>query len=172
VRSPSDDAFISLRYAKHFAEGHGLVYNPGERVEGYTNFLWTVWLSVAYRGVAHLWIGYRPYYCKVWQITYDLEGFALLLTTGNIYHPLVGFITTLPLLLIVALYGYKQLPRVLRAGLVALMLHIVATILIARLTEHHKWPLLLPLFVPAAIWTVFPQLRRKNGPRQAGDLDA
>jgi arabinofuranosyltransferase len=41
-----DDAFISFRYAKNFIEGHGLVYNVGERVEGYTNFLWTILLSV------------------------------------------------------------------------------------------------------------------------------
>ena len=39
-----DDAFISLRFAEHAVAGHGLVYNPGERVEGYTNFLWTVLL--------------------------------------------------------------------------------------------------------------------------------
>ncbi len=37
-----DDAYISLRFSQHLAEGHGLVYNVGEKVEGYTNFLWTV----------------------------------------------------------------------------------------------------------------------------------
>lgn len=37
-----DDAYISFRYARNFANGLGLVYNPGERIEGYTNFLWTV----------------------------------------------------------------------------------------------------------------------------------
>ena len=42
----TDDTFISVRYAKNLVEGHGLVYNPGERVEGYTNFLWTLWLAV------------------------------------------------------------------------------------------------------------------------------
>jgi hypothetical protein len=31
-----DDVFINLRYARHLVEGHGLVFNPGERVEGYT----------------------------------------------------------------------------------------------------------------------------------------
>jgi hypothetical protein len=40
-----DDTFISLRYASHLAAGQGLVYNVGERVEGYTNFLWTVMLA-------------------------------------------------------------------------------------------------------------------------------
>jgi hypothetical protein len=36
----TDDAFISLRYAKHLAAGHGIVWNIGEDpVEGYSNFL-------------------------------------------------------------------------------------------------------------------------------------
>jgi arabinofuranosyltransferase len=34
-----DDAFITLRYARHFLAGQGLVWNPGEYVQGYTNFL-------------------------------------------------------------------------------------------------------------------------------------
>ena len=37
-----DDAFISFRYARNLVEGHGLVFNAGERVEGYTNFLWVL----------------------------------------------------------------------------------------------------------------------------------
>ena len=43
-----DDAFISFRYAYNLAHGDGLVWNPGEgeRVEGYTNFLWTLLMSV------------------------------------------------------------------------------------------------------------------------------
>ena len=44
-----DDAFISFRYAQNFANGLGLVFNEGERVEGYTNFLWTVLLAGAAR---------------------------------------------------------------------------------------------------------------------------
>ncbi len=41
-----DDAFISFRYARNWADGLGLVYNLGERVEGYTNFLWTIWIGL------------------------------------------------------------------------------------------------------------------------------
>lgn len=44
-----DDAFISFRYAENFAHGHGLVFNVGERVEGYTNFLWTFIIGVGMR---------------------------------------------------------------------------------------------------------------------------
>ena len=43
-----DDAFISFRYAQNLAEGKGLVFNIGERVEGYTNFLWTCLLSLSF----------------------------------------------------------------------------------------------------------------------------
>jgi len=42
-----DDAFISFRYAQNFADGKGLVFNPGERVEGYTNFLFVLFEAAA-----------------------------------------------------------------------------------------------------------------------------
>ncbi|HEY0072256.1 MAG TPA: hypothetical protein VGE04_20025 [Chloroflexia bacterium] len=45
-----DDAYISYRYAWNLVHGNGLVYNPGEVVEGYTNFLWTV-LAAASIGI-------------------------------------------------------------------------------------------------------------------------
>jgi hypothetical protein len=41
-----DDAMISMRYARNLANGIGLVWNPGERVEGYTNFLWTAYMTL------------------------------------------------------------------------------------------------------------------------------
>ncbi len=44
-----DDAYISFRYAANWVAGDGLVYNPGERVEGYTNFLWTALSAAALR---------------------------------------------------------------------------------------------------------------------------
>lgn len=41
-----DDAMISMRYARNLAQGEGLVWNPGgERVEGYTNPLWVLWMA-------------------------------------------------------------------------------------------------------------------------------
>lgn len=40
-----DDAYISLRYCFNLLRGDGLTWNPGERVEGYTNFLHTMLIS-------------------------------------------------------------------------------------------------------------------------------
>jgi len=41
-----DDAFISFRYAQNLVDGHGLVFNIGEKVEGYSNLLYVL-LSTA-----------------------------------------------------------------------------------------------------------------------------
>lgn len=41
-----DDAYIGLRYARNLIQGDGLVYNPGERVEGMTDLLWTLVLAL------------------------------------------------------------------------------------------------------------------------------
>jgi arabinofuranosyltransferase len=70
-----DDAYISFRYAQNLVAGQGLVFNAGERVEGYTNFLWTIMLALSMRlgfepslvaiglgalfGLATLWLGHR-----------------------------------------------------------------------------------------------------------------
>ena len=40
-----DDAYISFEYSQNLAEGEGLVFNPGERVEGFSNLLWTLLLA-------------------------------------------------------------------------------------------------------------------------------
>jgi arabinofuranosyltransferase len=50
-----DDAYISFRYARNLVLGHGLVFNLGERVEGYTNFLWVLELAGIWKA-----LGIRP----------------------------------------------------------------------------------------------------------------
>jgi hypothetical protein len=49
--APFEDAFITYRYSEHLAHGLGLTYNPGEVVEGFTSFGWTMLLA----GLA--WVG-------------------------------------------------------------------------------------------------------------------
>ncbi len=46
-----DDAFITYRYAENLADGRGLVFNPddGYPVEGYSNFLWVLFLALAFK---------------------------------------------------------------------------------------------------------------------------
>lgn len=45
LRWLGDDIFIAFRYVQNILDGNGFVYNKGERVEGYTHFLWLVLVS-------------------------------------------------------------------------------------------------------------------------------
>ncbi len=78
----SDDAFISFRYAQNLALGHGLVYNVGERVEGYTNFLWTVMAAGVLRlgGDLVLWS----------HASGVLLGLLIVVGTYRVAEPLIG----------------------------------------------------------------------------------
>lgn len=49
-----DDSFIAVRYASNLLAGHGLVFNAGERVEGFSDLLWTLLLTVPVS------LGWRP----------------------------------------------------------------------------------------------------------------
>jgi arabinofuranosyltransferase len=45
IKWTNDDAYISYRYAENLRAGKGLVFNPGKKVEGYSNFLWVIILA-------------------------------------------------------------------------------------------------------------------------------
>jgi hypothetical protein len=44
----SEDAYITFRYARNLGAGLGLIYNPGERVFGFSSPLWTVWCALGW----------------------------------------------------------------------------------------------------------------------------
>jgi hypothetical protein len=43
-----DDQMVSMRYARNLAQGEGLVWNPGERVEGYTSVGWALVMAAVH----------------------------------------------------------------------------------------------------------------------------
>lgn len=47
VKFVQDDSFITYRYANNIVRGFGPVFNRGERVEGFTNFLWLMLITVS-----------------------------------------------------------------------------------------------------------------------------
>jgi arabinofuranosyltransferase len=73
LRWISDDAFITMRYVKNFVEGNGLVYNIGERVEGYTHFLWLLLLAASKA------IGFDPVDASMWLGIAAFAGVLILL---------------------------------------------------------------------------------------------
>jgi hypothetical protein len=74
-----DDAMISLRYAANLAQGQGLVWNPGERVEGFTNPLMVFLMAAAVAGAG-------PWYAP---LVVQLFGIAIVLLTLGLVAALV-----------------------------------------------------------------------------------
>jgi len=84
VRGPAwlDAAFVSFRYGDHFATGHGLVFNLGERVEGFGDPLWTVFWAVLQ------WLGVDPVVAM--SLVAPLLVFVLILATAWLSVRLAG----------------------------------------------------------------------------------
>jgi arabinofuranosyltransferase len=94
----TDDAYISFRYARNLAWGHGLRYNlgSGPPVEGYSNFLWTLYAALVerLRGDVTFWAPLTSFLCGtallwlVWRVLlrrFDLStpvAFAATLSLG------------------------------------------------------------------------------------------
>jgi peptidoglycan/LPS O-acetylase OafA/YrhL len=83
-----EDAMISMRYARHLAGGHGLVWNVGEApIEGFTNLLWVLWMSVAHKlGLSESKI----------SLFIMLSGAAIMTTTGFVTAKIAKKISTAP----------------------------------------------------------------------------
>jgi arabinofuranosyltransferase len=115
-----DDAYVSLRYARNLALGHGLVYNAGQPpVEGYTNFLWVLWMAPG---------TVLPVHPATWATGWGLVFGALgVLAAGGLCHALVGRETAwsaIPALVLAALpvYGIACTNGLETAMYVALLL--------------------------------------------------
>jgi len=134
-----DDAFISFRYAKHVAEGTGFVFNPGERVEGYSNFTWVVLSAGALRAgidpeAAAKWAGlFFGLGCVVlsWQLARRmtppagvvalLAALHLAISPVLVQHSVNGLETVFYAFLLVAsvLLAAAEPGRLVRVGLIA-----------------------------------------------------
>jgi hypothetical protein len=134
---PIDDAFIFFRYAANIAQGHGAVFNLGERVEGYTSFLWvmllaafarvgldiviwSVWAGLLFAGLTVLCVwrfarrAFDGEWCAAWA------GAACLLLGANgcfvcwsyvgMETPLYAFLLTLAMLLFVRELTSQSMP--------------------------------------------------------------
>lgn len=139
-----DDAMISMGYARNLAEGHGLVWNPGERVEGYSNFLWTLWMATLHR---------LPLPMSKTSLAVMLSGAALLLALLGVVaataRNLTGVRRSWAGLFAVFLTGFSfplvyWTLRGMEVGLLALLASLGA-LLAFRLAEEHRPALLLGL---------------------------
>jgi hypothetical protein len=145
VFSLFDDAMISMRYARNLAGGHGLVWNPGgERVEGFTNPLWTFVMALS-----HL----LPLPPRLMSLPIQVLGMAILLATALATTRLVrrlGGSERASLLAAALTLAYFPLVnwtlQGMEVGLLALLVTSALTLALrARGPDGPSWPLLLLL---------------------------
>jgi hypothetical protein len=66
-----DDALVSMRYALRLVQGRGLTWTDGPRVEGYSNFLWTLGMALVHalgagQATASAWVLLACGACLAW----------------------------------------------------------------------------------------------------------
>ncbi len=174
-----DDAFISFRFARNLADGHGMVFNIGERVEGYTNFLWVVLHAPVF------WVGGDPVvWSKVLGVLCSLGAMVLVFLGARWLHgrpspmhyigPLVLASSTsvalwsmsgmAPTLMMVAgLASVLALWRALETGRRGDFALAGGAMIVAALTrpEGHMF------FIAGALAVAIQALRRRRFPREA-----
>lgn len=130
-----EDAMISMRYARNFQQGFGLTWNKGEgRVEGYTNLLWTLWMSLA-----HV-IGLPEDKVSLFIM---LSGVAIMVGNGLVAERIARKVSDSPFValavLAAVLFDYPLVFWTLRGmevGAVALALHALLLLAFSIETEH------------------------------------
>ncbi|HEY3177126.1 MAG TPA: hypothetical protein VGK94_15340 [Candidatus Polarisedimenticolia bacterium] len=93
----SDDSFITLRYARNLAEGHGLVFNPNERVEGFTSPLWTILLAGMHLLGCDLLLSARSLGLTIGLVTLFLAHRLVLISSDRRVPPLIAALVPLTL---------------------------------------------------------------------------
>jgi hypothetical protein len=131
-----EDAMISMRYARNLSTGAGLTWNAGEgRVEGYTNLLWTLWMSLA-----HV-IGLPESKISLFIM---LTGVVIMVGNGLVAERIARKVSDSPFValavLAAVLFDYPLVFWTLRGmevGAVALALHALLLLALSIETEHH-----------------------------------
>ena len=125
-----DDAMVSMRYAWNLAHGNGAVWNPGERVEGYTNPLWMLYMAF-----------WHLFPIPVSQISLPIQisgavflGLNIIFVYKIIRHLSSDLFALLSALLMVAFYGPLDIWGLLgmEVSVLALILSMAAWIIITR----------------------------------------
>ena len=137
-----DDAFITLRYAQNWIAGNGIGWNPGDRVEGYTNLLPNTW-----------WVkGAEP---SVWRI-----GAGVRYLSAFLFEPPFPVLFMIAGAIRAARAGH--LTRAERFGLAVVGLHLAWVVYVGG-DQMPLYRLLVPI-LPVAVWLAWsswlPDLRR------------
>ncbi len=170
-----DDAMISMRYAYNLAHGHGLVWNVGERVEGFTNPLWVFYMAL---------INLLPLPLREMSLPIQITG--ALLLAGNLFFVrgiVEHFTNSLLAMLAAVAFAAFYAPMIswgllgMEVSLLALILTAVIWMILRRgLETFTPWPYVILaastlvrfdmavpyLVVLAVLWFVQKQYRKQH----------
>jgi arabinofuranosyltransferase len=169
-----DDAYITFRTVDNLLQGHGPVWNPGERVQAYTHPLWMGILALAGALSGELYytsmgLGLGCTALAVWWLTGLAEtraALAPLLVLGAskcvAEYATSGLENSLSMVLVVGALSLARAERWRALGLVmGLMplcrpdLGLVALPLLVLLGQRRAWTALGLAVAPLAAWTAF-----------------
>jgi hypothetical protein len=135
----TDDTFITFRYAQNLLDGNGLVYNAGQYVEGYTNFLFVLLLAFFKLLGAEFLATARVLSLVSFIAIYALVVYYIRIRTKNYFLAAIsGFFMC-------ASYPFVTWVMGAMEGHVATLFVTVATVLLLRVLEeetvpsHWKW---------------------------------
>ncbi len=116
------------------------------------------------RALMVAWVGLRPYGCPLWQAGVNLEGLRIILTTGNLYHPLAATLAAVGPLLLLAFWPGARRPVFLRACGLVFLLWLATKCVIARPQESTHLVFALQFLAPAAFYGLARLVHRAEAP--------
>ena len=130
IHFTQDDVYISLRYSLNLALGNGLVFNPGEKLESYTNFLWVIMGRIGFfnfiSGSIHFIItNFFPHYL-------DVTGYQ------NNFEPLL-FLKFISLLSFCGVIIFSFRLSKLLIPVQNIYFHLIAPAVLAVSVQFHVW---------------------------------
>jgi hypothetical protein len=140
-----DDAMISMRYARNLATGAGLVWNPGERVMGFSN------LGITLLMVPIHWLPISPRYTSlVFQILCLAVVLATMATASRLVKLLYGddpWMGRATILLLATCAPFQILSlQGTDVPFVTLILLVALVLVVERVRSGDRWPL--------AVWAI------------------
>ncbi len=144
----TDDAYISYRYSRNLFAGNGLVFNPGEKVEGFSNLLYTLLLTPAF-----LFTDGAGIYIYASVLNTLLLVAALILFNRLLYDQSNRFVLLADLVFITSSSLWAWTASGLETILV-LLLQISIWLLVERCVNAQRVRLALPLLCAAIVLSV------------------
>lgn len=120
-------------------------------------------MAVAYQAAAHWYLGPQPRNSEYLGFLENMREMWYVLRTGNFHEPVVLFFVLWVPLVLGCFVSLDRKPEAMRAALVVGLAYVALSVVAVYIRECHRNWQIVPLLAPAAVWSLFPTLRRCHG---------